>query len=206
MRRHKLPYSRFPGVFNTIDKFTKESVHRPFDAEGRLPAWFPDIGAVEAYLRDGSRLSYWNFRTLDPESGVTLTGVPDDVFRMRDGSYHIVDYKTAHLTVTQDEFFDAYEVQLNAYAYIAERIGIAPVSGLSLIYLDPDAETVTPADGRPALRFEAKLKTVELRPGSLIPPLLATARSVHELRKAPAAAPDCEDCRRLDEIVRSLSG
>ena len=204
LRRHKLPYSRFPGVFNTIDRFTKQSVHTPFDREGRLPSWFPEIGSVVDYVRDGSRLASWNFRVTDPASGVTLTGVPDDVFRMADGSYHIVDYKTARLTPAQDELFRVYEVQLNAYAYIADRVGLSPVSGLSLIYLDPDAETVEPAGGRPALRFDAKRKAVGLRPNALVPPLLATARAAYDLSRAPPPAATCEDCRNLDELVRSL--
>jgi ATP-dependent exoDNAse (exonuclease V) beta subunit len=44
--------------------------------------------------------------------------MPDDVFELEDSTYHIVDYKTARLTETQDELFPKYEVQINAYAYI----------------------------------------------------------------------------------------
>ncbi len=116
--RFDLPYQRFPGVFTTIDRFLKNTVHKALDDTGRLPPWFPDIGRVASYERD---LSYKRFRVWHEELGIDLAGSPDDVFRMEDGSLHIVDYKTAKLTEGQKAYLPLYEVQLNAYAYLEER-------------------------------------------------------------------------------------
>ena len=66
---------------------------------------------------------------------------------MQDGSHLIVDYKTAKFTAHQDELFPMYEVQLNAYAVIGEQKGIAPVSGLALVYTEPVTDDATASEG-----------------------------------------------------------
>ncbi len=201
--RFDLPYQRFPGVFGTIDRFLKNAVHRALDDTGRLPPWFPDIGRVVSYERD---LSYKRFRVWHEDLGVELAGSPDDVFRMADGSVHIVDYKTARLTPSQSEYLPLYEVQLNAYAYLAERIGVAPVRALSLIYMQPNGDRDAGSDAGPALPFEAQRVPVEPKPDVLIPPLLANARRTFNLSQPPTPKAACEDCARLDTLVRGLAG
>ena len=198
--RFDLPYQRFPGVFGTIDRFTKGVVHRALDDTGRLPPWFPDIGRVASYERD---LSFKRFRVWHEDLGIDLAGSPDDVFRMADGSVHIVDYKTAKYTPGQAEVLPLYEVQLNAYAYLAERIGLSPVRALSLIYMEPNAERDAGGDAGPALPFEARRVHVNLKP-ELIPPLLASARRTFDLATPPESKNGCEDCSRLDALVRGI--
>jgi len=78
-----------------------------------------------AELAPSRDLQWSRFFREDPETRVRLQGVPDDILRMADGATHIVDYKTARLTETQDELMPVYEVQLNGYAYIAEATGTA---------------------------------------------------------------------------------
>ena len=56
------------------------------------------------------------------ETGVTLRGVPDELLHLEDGGYHIVDYKTTRGSSVQHSLYPAYEVQLNAYAYISRDI------------------------------------------------------------------------------------
>lgn len=196
-----LPYQRFPGVFSTIDRFIKRTVHEAMDHRGRLPEWFPDIGPPRAYERD---LSFRRFRVEFPDLGLELAGSPDDVFRMADGSYHIVDYKTAKLTAGQAEYFPIYEVQLNAYAYLAERIGLSPVRGLSLIYMEPNADQDAGGTAGPALPFKATRVPVDLKPDVLIPPLLEATRRSYDLTLPPTPTEGCEDCTRLDELVDGL--
>ncbi len=201
--RYDLPYQRFPGVFGVIDRFLKTTVHRALDDTGRLPPWFPAIGPVASYERD---LSYRRFAVWHEDLGVDLAGSPDDVFRMDDGSIHIVDYKTARLTPGQSEYLPIYEVQLNAYAYLAERIGLSPVRALSLIYMEPNGERDEGSDAGPALPFEARRVHVNLRPDELIPPLLAAARRTFDLAEPPASKEGCPDCQRLDTLLLGLAG
>ncbi len=199
--RFDLPYERFPGVFGTIDRFTKSVVHRALGDTGRLPPWFPDVGPVASYERD---LSVRRFRVWHEDLGVELVGSPDDVFRMADGSVHIVHSKTARLSPGQADYLPLCEVQLNAYAYLAERIGLSPVRALSLIYMEPNGDRDAATDTGPALPFQARRVPVGLRPDVLIPPLLATARRTFGLGTPPGPKADYEDCARLDALVRGL--
>jgi hypothetical protein len=200
-----LPFQMgLPGVFSSIDAFTKNAVHAHFDREGRLPPWFPDVGAVEGYE---SALSSKRFRSADPETGVILSGVPDDLFRMKDGSLHIVDYKTSRFTATQDALYPKYEVQLNSYAWIAERLGLGPVSGLSLVYLEPrtDGEAAPPVPAGPAMGFAPRRVEVPVRPDRVLPPLLRRFRDLHASASPPPGIGGCEDCAALEDVLGVLA-
>jgi len=202
--QHKctLPYQMpFPGIFSVIDSFTKRTVHGFFDRHGRLPDWYPKIGRVVDYVKNGGLLHWSRYRITHPPTGIILTGSPDDVFKLRDGSYHIVDYKTARITQVQEELFETYKIQLNSYAYIAERIGFKPVSGLSLIYMEPDAARPPLRDRPAALGFIAAHRSVELRADRIIPPLLEEVRKVLSRSTPPRGIAGCEDCEALRGLV-----
>jgi len=177
--QHKctLPYQMpFPGIFSVIDSFTKRTVHGFFDRHGRLPDWYPKIGRVVDYVKNGGLLHWSRYRITHPPTGIILTGSPDDVFKLRDGSYHIVDYKT-------------------------ERIGFKPVSGLSLIYMEPDAARPPLRDRGAALGFIAAHRSVELRADRIIPPLLEEVRKVLSRSTPPRGIAGCEDCEALRGLV-----
>jgi len=203
-RTCKLPYQTFPGIFSTIDAYVKRVVHRYFAKEHKLPDWFPASGRVVG-LEDVPH--YSKFSVNDPRSGVTLRGEPDDVLRLEDSGYHIVDYKTARLSASADAMYPAYEVQLNAYAYIGRQTLYSPVSGLSLIYLDPD----TDLDSFPGwldrseedfmLGFTTKLRPVELKPEGYIEQLLQQADEICSTEKPPKPTPGCQDCRAMEQLI-----
>jgi hypothetical protein len=209
----KLPYQMpMPGIFISIDRYGKNLIHSHFDAQQRLPAWYPDIGVVSGYVPPES-LHWSKFFADDGETNIHLRGEPDDMFRMRDRSFHIVDYKTAKATVRQDELLPLYRIQLNAYAYICAhgRRKFSPVSGLSLIYTEP--QTDFRADTHPevmrgegfALHFAAKLERVELDPEGMIPPLLREARAIYDQQPAPRGKLGCEDCDNFARILNLLT-
>jgi hypothetical protein len=127
-----------PGVFSTIDAFSKKVIHSILDQENAWPPWCPAFGAVKGYVR---RLHYSWFYYYDPETRITLSGTPDDILQGADDSHHIIDYKTATFTDRQDQLLPLYDVQLNAYAFIAQRLverePLQPISGISLIFFLP---------------------------------------------------------------------
>ncbi|MDI6606414.1 MAG: PD-(D/E)XK nuclease family protein, partial [Candidatus Omnitrophota bacterium] len=126
------PPAVFPGIFSTLDAITKRSTQRSFSQKAKAPGWLPITDAVEVEEGD-------TYFKLPVEHGRwILSGKPDDIFRSKDGSYHIVDYKTAKFTSRQDELLPLYEVQLNCYAYLAPKYGFEPVTHLSLVYCQPD--------------------------------------------------------------------
>ncbi len=194
-----------PGIFIAIDRYTKRLVRGTFESTGKLPDWFPEIGKVKGMVSE-DELSWSRFFRVDPKLRVTLRGTPDDILQLDDGTFHIVDYKTAKFTETQDVLFPTYDVQLNSYAYIAEATGHAPVTALSLIYFEPLTETVRGKHaGAPAagawLEFRATRKKVPLAAKGRIPELLVRAREIFDMAKPPRGAGGCENCETIDKFL-----
>jgi hypothetical protein len=203
-----LPYQIFPGIFSSIDAYTKNVVHGWFDRHGALPPWLAGLGEDITGYRNPPVAA--NFQILHEDTGTLLTGAPDGVFERADGSLLIVDYKTARFTPAQRGMFPVYETQLNAYAYIAEQTGYGQVSRLALVYTEPVTDSATLAldgihdSGGVDLRFAPRIKWVTLDLAT-IPPLLAKARAILDQTVAPAARPGCRDCGRLDALNALLA-
>jgi hypothetical protein len=106
--------------------------------------------------------------------------------------------------------FSNYEVQLNAYALIAESQGLAPVSKLALVYMEPATDKDTASepslvdDRGFVMGFHANIVPVALRQASLLPPLLRKARSIWDMKTPPASAKDCKDCAAVVGLFEQL--
>jgi len=196
----------FPGIFMSLDSYGKNLIRAHLEKHGHLPPWFPNIGEVKECVP--SRELHWSrFQFLDEDTQILIRGTPDDIFKLSDGSYHIVDYKSAKVTETQDTLFPLYEVQLNAYAMICEVRSLVPVVGLSLIYtepltqINPDDAAALHAEESFALRFKATLKPVKIRPKELLMPLLKRTRQIYDQTKPPASREHCENCELLQNLI-----
>ena len=205
-RRAKLPWQVFPGIFSSIDSYWKKVVHGHFDARG-APAWLAPLGELKGYREPPS---WREFQVPVEEHGLLLTGAPDAVLQRADGTLVIADYKTSRLTANQDRLLPVYRVQLNAYAYIARRLGWNPVAMLALVYTEPvtdegaaAADVARREDGF-AMGFAAKIVPVPLDE-AMLGPLFAKAAELHALEAPPAGRAGCEDCARL-EAIRGLLG
>ncbi len=198
-----LPYQIFPGIFSSIDSYTKKIVHGWFDRKGEAPAWLTELGPIRGYI-DPPHHS--KFQMVDEPTNILLTGAPDTIFVRGDGSHLIGDYKTSRFTKNQDSLLPVYEVQLNAYALIAEAVGISPVTAIALIYAEPrteqadaDREASHDAAGF-SMGFATKIKPLDLNPG-MIRPLLARTREILDLIAPPSARRGCKDCAKLDGLI-----
>ena len=119
----QLPYRMFPGIFSSIDSYTKSIVEGYVSREGRLPEWLKDIGAVSKAFRSAkdamkSKKVSASMKFNTAYKDILLTGIPDAIYQRPNGKIVIVDYKTARYTAGQDELLPIYEIQLNGYAYI----------------------------------------------------------------------------------------
>ena len=205
MKSSRLPYQSFPGIFSTIDRYVKRMVHTHFEREGKLPRWYPRMGDVIG-LEEVPH--YSKFTATDFKSGVTLRGEPDDVLRLRGSAYHIVDYKTARLSTSAQGMFPRYGAQLNAYAYIAARHDLSPVTGLSLIYLDPETDIedhpklLDRSRDEFLLGFTPRQQDVELKPVVYVEGLLARAAELYALDVPPAGKSGCRDCQALEMLIQ----
>lgn len=198
-----LPFQIFPGIFSSIDSYGKRLIHGWFDRKGSPPPWLSVLGNIKSYVNPPH---FSRFYVRDAKTSVVLSGTPDGILVCEDKSHVIVDYKTAKITEHQDELFPMYEGQLNAYAYIAERYGLAPVSGLALVYTEPVTDDDAAAQdanltGRGFnLGFKVSIVPVQLKM-DLIPKLLRKGRKIFDSVHPPIGLADCEDCASLECLI-----
>jgi len=200
---NKLPFQTFPGIFSSIDSYTKNIVHGWFDTHGCCPSWLSELGDIKGYINPPH---FSKFQIVDKENNVLLTGGPDAVFVKTDNSYVIGDYKTAKFTNTQDTLLPMYEVQLNSYALIGEQCGLHPVTDLALIYMEPKTDMETACQDSSnhekgfSMHFHAGIHKVVINP-KMITPLLARVREIFELTIAPDGNSGCKDCELLEKLI-----
>ena len=193
------PYQIFPGIFNSIDAYSKRVIHSWFDRHQAPPPWLAALGELTGYVNPPHHSKFF---TIDETTNIKLTGSPDGIYTRPDHSHIIVDYKTAKFTPNQDLLYPIYETQLNVYARIAEDIGITPVTGLALIYTEPMTDDVNAGrdavhtDGGFVMGFSAGIHDVELDAGKL-PALLARTREVLDMTEPPKDRDGCKDCEKL---------
>lgn len=203
----KSPWSIMPGIFSSIDGYSKRAILAYFEKTGHFPSW---IAGRWADVRPMKSLHHSTFRLTDPETGIVLTGVPDLLLGLPNDHLAILDLKTARYSNHQDELLPMYRVQLNGYALIAEGLGMGHVEALGLVYCEPPA-----GDGDGSLDacvddhgftmpFRATAVPVELDRG-IIGPLLERAKTILGLEKAPKGREGCGECRLVGEMVR-ISG
>ena len=200
---HKLPHQIFPGIFSSLDCFQKKVVHAYHQIHGQFPPWLSGFGLLREVIPVPH---HTRFQRYDKSTDILLTGVPDEMIRVEDGSLVILDYKTAKFTDNQDALLPMYRCQLNAYAIIAEHLGFGHVSALGLVYFEPitdldPTEIVALTDPQGCLmRFQATPLPIDLDP-NMVPPLLRKAREIAELRYPPEGRDGCRDC----ELTAALS-
>ena len=207
IRRHcqnKLPFQIFPGIFSSIDSYTKKVTNVHFDRYSKLPAWLEELAQMGKPVKVPH---YSKFTVLDEESDVVLRGAPDEILKKDDGSHIIVDYKTAKYTKAQDSLLPLYQVQLNAYAYIGERQGFDPVSGLALVYMEPQTDlaqdqldSLVKEEGF-LMAFDGHVLEVGLEADKMISPLLKEVRTIHDFESPPPGKQGCRDCQLLEGLI-----
>ena len=59
--KSNLPYQSFPGIFSSIDSYTKKMVKGWFDRHGKAPEWMSDLGTLKEYINPPGSLRYLNY-------------------------------------------------------------------------------------------------------------------------------------------------
>jgi hypothetical protein len=202
--QNKLPFQIFPGIFSSIDSYTKKVTNVHFDRYSKLPSWLEESVNLGRPVKVPH---YSKFCVLDEETDVLLRGTPDEILQRDDRSHIIVDYKTAKFTKNQDSLLPLYQVQLNAYAYIGERCGFDPVSGLALVYMEPQTDLtqdqldhLVKQEGF-LMAFDGHVLEIGLEADKIIPPLLKEVRRFHDLASPPPGSEGCRDCQLLEGLM-----
>ena len=202
-----LPWQGFPGIFSSIDRYTKQVVISHLQQEGALPPWMAGVGDSVGHLDP----PHWSrFQATDDSTGFTLRGEADAIFRLRDGTCVIIDYKTSRYNPGNRSQHRVYRAQLNAYAWIARRLDFPPVSGLALVYMEPSTggDSVRPSESvfleGFSMAFIPRVVEVDLDPGRLVPPLLRQAARIHAMVAPPDPRNGCRDCSALEGLLTAL--
>jgi len=201
----RLPWSFFPGVFSSLDSYTKRVTGVHAQIRQSLPKWLKLDGEPAAVPHHSQ------FRLIVKSSGLLLTGACDELIRRPDGSLVILDYKTSRFTSHQDELLPTYTAQLNAYSLIAEGLGMGPVSGLYLVYYEPltgiqDESLLRLVDDDGfKMSFGAHVVPVPCQLTSLMA-LMKQARRIFDLTTPPPPQNGCKDCDRMAEMVGLMTG
>lgn len=199
----KSPWAIMPGIFSSIDGFSKRAILAYFEKTGHFPPW---IAGRWADVRPLESPHHSTFRLTDPETGIVLTGVPDLMLGLPSNRLAILDLKTARYSKHQDILLPMYQVQLVGYALIAEKLGMGHVEALGLVYGEPPANDDNTGldalvdDCGFSMPFKATAMPIELD-RALIPPLLRRAKEILGLEKAPRGRDGCKDCRLVEEMA-----
>jgi len=198
-RAKSLPWQLFPGIFSSIDAYTKKVMHSYLDNNSTPPPWIPEGKEVKGYLPT----PHWSkFKRLDPQTGITVSGAMDDLFVCGNGSHLIPDYKTAKYTEGQDKLLPMYEAQLNSYGWVHEA-GNA-VDSLWLVYCEPATDICA---GHDKIGFDLPFtyRAIEIKKDNdLVPSLLVKASGIISQDKPPQPSSTCKDCAAMREIISFL--
>jgi len=191
----KLPWQIFPGIFSSIDAYTKKVVHAWIDRKDGKPDFIRDLN-VTGYVK----VPHWSKFMMETEYGITLSGGADDMLIVPNG-IHIPDYKTAKFTANQDKLFPMYQAQVNGYAKIGVHLDM-DIDSLSLIYMEPLTDEQAASEYNHIGCFDMRLVPhflpIEMDIDS-IDPLLERAREIYD-GPIPEKT-DCKDCEALDKII-----
>jgi len=203
----KSPWGIMPGIFSSIDGYSKRAILAFFETNGHFPPW---IAGQWAEARPLPTPHHSTFRLTDPETGIVLTGVPDLMLGLPRRRLAILDLKTARFSDHQDALLPMYKVQLTGYALIAESLAMGTVEALGLVYGEPPANDdnkgldALVGDVGFSMPFKATAMPIELD-RSMIPPLLRRAKGILEMEKAPEGRAGCKECKMVQEMAR-ISG
>lgn len=203
LKSKNLPWQIFPGIFSSIDAYTKRVTHAIVDTPDR-PEWLAEMGDIVAYRN----APHWSKFTADiQEYGITLSGVVDDILVTGTGNIVIPDYKTAKYTANQDKLLPMYQIQLNGYAVIAVAREISPVTGLYLVYFEPITDDEAATKYKTKQGFDMAFKATPLNvpvDRTQLNEAMETTRTIYDMVKPPEPKADCKDCQALDGIYGIL--
>lgn len=206
------PPTVFPGIFSSIDSYSKKVLQAFLAQHQRIPYWFEQFGLHGHPIK--SPHFQW-FKIPVRDGRLILRGVPDEILRTPNGTLAILDYKTARFKA-DDPLRPLYEVQLNVYARIAENLQEkkpdppfpCAVETLGLIYYDPITEVdrvdKIHSDGF-LMEFRACWSPVARR-DAWVDELIEQAWSILSRPTPPSAHPACKVCEAYRKIASAMIG
>jgi len=207
--------SPMPGIVSHADTYIKRVVNTHLQKTGSLPSWL-----TNALNGSFSGLNFQSVHRVNPakwqirlfDAPCVLAGEADAIWEFPDGRWFIADYKMASLTQTQERLLPLYRAQLNAYAYLAQKLQKKTVVGLALIYFEPEHNAQTIADPALLLRtkeqlmlgFKCTVVPVDLQSPEWVEDLCRQVFSILSSATPPTGKQGCQGCQVLSDWLKSI--
>jgi hypothetical protein len=170
-----------PSILNQLDSAIKKYI-RKYQNSGELPKWLA-VNCFKGTLLGPQNLEYFN-----SDYEILLAGRLDELLA-EGNSYCVIDFKSGKLPANGVVPY-YYQIQLDAYAYLVERVRSATVSRGALIYF-----TLTSGEEleNSLIPIDIKILEVKVAPES-IPKILEKSRNIIELEVPPQPSESCIFC------------
>ncbi len=198
LKRHgvKLPDSYPLALNSAMDNLLKQEFDE-YRAKDQLHPILTEYGISARLFQDLPKLRDWrnNFKGLrwtDQLTGYTLFGAIDDLLEFPDGRLSVVDYKSSG--AAQINVYPSYQLQLDVYTYLLERMGYPTVGKGYLAFF-----MAVKDDGfRGRLPFKGTLVEVPCD-ADRVGGIFRDAVALVESDRMPDAGEECDLCRWFDE-------
>jgi len=208
--------SPIPGIVSQTDAYAKRVINTHLQENGSLPSWL--ISALNSSFQELDfqvvcpiKPTRWRISLLDDR--FTLAGEADAIWEFTDGRWFIADYKVASWTSTQEHLLPLYQAQLNAYAYLAQKLHGKTIAGLALIYFEPqhspqiiaDPDLLQRTKEQMMLGFKCTVKPVDLKPANWVEDLCQQVFNILSSETPPKGRQDCQPCQALADWWSNIS-
>jgi hypothetical protein len=207
--------SPMPSIVSQADTYIKRVVNTHLQETGSLPSWL-----ISELKGSFLRLNFQSVRRVNPakwqirlfEAPCVLVGEADAIWEFPDGSWFIADYKMASMTQTQERLLPLYQAQLNAYAYLAQRLQRKTIAGLALIYFEPEHNTHAIADPdllqrtmrQLMLGFRCTIVPVDSQTTGWVEDLCRQVFRILSSSTPPTGRQGCQGCQALSGWLESI--
>ena len=190
-------------IYNALDRFEKRHVDWIIAETGKGPGWLLHGDEVV----ESTKIERLKFHVPGPP--VLVRGEPDALLKCSDGKYLLVDHKTSKFKGTDDPFFPQYEVQLNSYRTILERVHAITIKKMLLSYAsiqadaDAAADVVALDDQGFRTRFVVNNLPVEAD-DSLLLNMAHQAIDLYRQEEPPDSLDGCTHCKTFRQMLEAL--
>ncbi len=192
-RGYRRPGIPFPKIFTRIDLLMKD-----YYLDKSTKAIHADLPDGKVYTT-GQWVESEIIHFADHQAECYLKGIFDTVLKFDDGSYAVVDFKTAEIN---DEHVPFYTRQLQAYAYALEhaaptKLSLKPITRLGLLCFEP-RHMDKDDEGRLTYRGQVAWQECPLDENAFLKQI-EEVLAVLELPEPPEAGEKCEFCKYRDQ-------
>jgi len=208
-------YSPPPRVVSIGDKYIKRVVRVHLTKNKNLPGWlFTQLN--NSYFtfsfKNIKHIKTRKWRAHLFDNCCILSGEADEIFEFPNGKWFIVDYKLTPFLNAQQNLLPKYEAQLNAYAYLAQKLDKKEIAGLALIYFEPqykwdeikDEQILNFTEEQFIWSFKCTVVPIKFKGLEWIELLCKQVYQILSKEKPPEGKSNCKGCESLNKWYNEI--